>query len=238
MSPKFLETFGLIFRTLRYRNYRLFFAGQCISLIGTWMQQVAVSWLVYRLTDSVFLLGIVGFASQFPTFLFSPLAGVLSDRWNRRRILILTQTLSMLLALILAMLVLTDTIAVWHIISISLLLGCVNALDIPTRQSFVIYMIDDKKDLGNAIALNSAIFNGARFIGPSIAGILISLVGERVCFLLNGMSYVAVIAALVSMNISQVTQDKNSTNILQELKEGFNYVYGFKPIRFRGGRVC
>ena len=232
MTPKYLETFGLIFRTLRYRNFRLFFGGQCISLVGTWMQQVAVSWLVYRLTDSVFLLGIVGFAGQFPTFLFSPLAGVLSDRWNRRRILVLTQSLSMLQALTLAILVLTGAIAVWHIILLSLFLGCVNALDIPTRQSFVIHMIDDKKDLGNAIALNSAMFNGARFIGPSLAGILIALFGEGICFLLNGMSYVAVIAALLSINISHVTPEKKTTDILQELTEGLNYVYGFKPIRF------
>jgi MFS family permease len=232
MAQKYLKTFGLIFRTLRYRNYRLFFTGQCISLVGTWMQQVAVSWLVYRLTDSVFLLGIVGFAGQFPTFLFSPLAGVLSDRWNRRRILVLTQSLSMLQASTLAILVLTDTIAVWHIISLSLFLGCINALDIPTRQSFVIHMIDDKKDLGNAIALNSAMFNGARFLGPSLAGILIALVGEGICFLLNGISYVAVIAALLSMNVSQAAPEKKNTNILQELREGFNYAYDSKPIRF------
>jgi MFS family permease len=232
MALKYLEPFVLIFRTLRHRNYRLFFAGQCISLVGTWMQQIALSWLVYRLTDSVFLLGIVGFAGQFPTFLFSPLAGVFSDRWNRHQTLVLTQSLSMLQALTLAILVLTDTIAVWHIISLSLFLGCVNALDIPTRQSFVIHMIDDKKDLGNAIALNSAMFNGARFLGPSIAGILIALVGEGICFLINGMSYVAVIAALLSMNVSRLTPEKKNTNILQELKEGFNYAYGFKPIRF------
>jgi len=191
-----------------------------------------MSWLVYRLTDSVFLLGIVDFAGQFPTLLFSPLAGVLSDRWNQRRILVLTQSLSMLQALTLAILVLTGTIAVWHIISLSLFLGCIYALDIPTRQSFIIHMVDDKKDLGNAIALNSAIFNAARFIGPSIAGILIALVGEGICFLINGVSYVAVIAALLSINISQVTPGKMNTNILQELKEGFDYAYGFKPIRF------
>ncbi len=162
--------FGVIFRTLKSRNYRLFFAGQGVSLIGTWMQQVALSWLVYRLTDSVFLLGVVGFAGQFPTFVISPFAGVLSDRWNRHRTLILTQALSMAQALTLAVLVLTGTVAVWHIIVLSLFLGCVNALDIPTRQSFVIHMIDDKRDLGNAIALNSAMFNGARFLGPSVAG--------------------------------------------------------------------
>ncbi|MFH1079764.1 MAG: MFS transporter [Pseudomonadota bacterium] len=232
MASKYVETLGLVFRTLRYRNYRLFFAGQCISLIGTWMQQIAVSWLVYRLTHSVFLLGVVGFAGQFPTFLFSPFAGVLSDRWNRQRILVLTQSLSMLQAFTLAILVLTGVIDVWHILSLSLLIGCVNALDIPTRQSFVRYMIDDQKDLGNAIALNSAMFNAARFLGPSLAGILIALVGEGVCFLLNAMSYVAVIAALLSINILQVTPEKKKTNLLHDLQEGFHYAYGSKPIRF------
>ncbi len=224
--------FRVIFRTLKSRNYRLFFAGQGVSLIGTWMQQVALSWLVYRLTDSVFLLGVVGFAGQFPTFVISPFAGVLSDRWNRHRTLILTQALSMAQALTLAVLVLTGAVAVWHIILLSLFLGCVNALDIPTRQSFVIHMIDDKKDLGNAIALNSAMFNGARFLGPSVAGILIALVGEGVCFLLNGLSYLAVIAALLAMKLSPAAPVKKSTNILQELAEGFRYAYEFKPIRF------
>ncbi len=232
LAQKHSQIFGLIFRTLRYRNYRLFFAGQCISLIGTWMQQIALSWLVYRLTDSVFLLGIVGFAVQFPIFLFSPLAGVFSDRWNRHRTLVLTQALSMLQALTLAVLVLTGTIAIWHIILLGLFLGCVNALDIPTRQSFVIHMIEDKKDLGNAIALNSAIFNGARFVGPSLAGVLIAVVGEGICFLLNGISYIAVIAALLSMNASRLAPEKKSTNIFHELKEGLNYAFDFKPIRF------
>jgi MFS family permease len=232
LAPKYLEPLGLIFRTLRYRNYRLFFAGQCISLIGTWMQQIAVSWLVYRLTHSVFLLGVVGFAGQFPTFLFSFFAGVLSDRWNRHRTLLLTQILSMLQALVLAMLVLTGTVAIWHIIFLSVFLGCVNALDTPARQSFVISMIDDQKDLGNAIALNSAIFNGARFIGPSVAGILIALVGEGICFLINGISYVAVIAALLAMNISHAPPEKKNTDLLHDLKEGFNYAYASKPIRF------
>jgi MFS family permease len=232
LAPKSSGIFGLIFRTLRYRNYRLFFAGQCISLIGTWMQQLALSWLVYRLTDSVFLLGIVGFAAQFPTFLISPLAGVFSDRWNRHRTLVLTQALSMLQALTLAVLVLTGTIAIWHIVLLSFLLGGVNVLDIPTRQSFLIQMIEDKKDLGNAIALNSAIFNGARFVGPSLAGLLITLVGEGICFLLNGISYIAVIAALLAMHVSRLTPEQKHTNILQELKEGLNYAFDFKPIRF------
>jgi MFS family permease len=232
MAARYLEGFGVMFRTLRYRNYRLFFAGQGVSLVGTWMQQVALSWLIYRLTDSVFLLGIVGFAGQFPTFVLSPFAGVLSDRWNRHRTLVLTQTLSMVQALTLAALVLTGAVAVWHIILLSLFVGCVNALDIPTRQSFVIHMIEDKRDLGNAIALNSAMFNGARFVGPSVAGLLIALVGEGICFLLNGLSYLAVIAALLAMNVSRAAPEKKDTNILQELAEGFRYAYGLKPIRF------
>ncbi|MCX5842116.1 MAG: MFS transporter [Deltaproteobacteria bacterium] len=226
--PKGLK---LIFRTLRYRNYRLFFAGQCISLIGTWMQQIALSWLVYRLTHSVFLLGMVGFVSQFPTFLFAPFAGVLSDRWNRHHILIFTQSMSMLLAMTLAVLVLTGVIAVWHILLLTLFLGCVNALDIPTRQSFVIYMIDQREDLGNAIALNSAMFNVARFLGPSVAGLLIAAVGEGICFLLNGLSYLAVIAALLSMKLSSVHSESMKANMLHDLKEGLAYTFGSQPIR-------
>ena len=226
--PKGLK---LIFRTLRYRNYRLFFAGQCISLIGTWMQQIALSWLVYRLTHSVFLLGMVGFVSQFPTFLFAPFAGVLSDRWNRHHILIFTQSMSMLLAITLAVLVLTEVIAVWHILLLTLFLGCVNALDIPTRQSFVIYMIDKREDLGNAIALNSAMFNGARFLGPSVAGLLIAAVGEGICFLLNGLSYLAVIAALLAMKLSPVHSESMKANMLHDFKEGLAYTFGSQPIR-------
>ena len=154
-----LKSFKFIFRTLQYRNYRLFFIGQFISLIGTWMQQIAVSWLVYQMTHSTFLLGLVGFVSQFPIFVISPFAGVWSDRFNRHRILIMTQTLSMIQAIVLAILVLSGVISVWQIILLSLFIGCVNAIDMPTRQSFVIYMIDERKDLSNAIALNSAMFN-------------------------------------------------------------------------------
>jgi MFS family permease len=195
------------------------------------MQQIAVSWLVYRLTHSVFLLGMVGFVSQFPTFLFAPFAGVLSDRWNRQHILIFTQSMSMLLAMTLAVLVLTGAIAVWHILLLALFLGCVNALDIPTRQSFVIYMIDKREDLGNAIALNSAMFNGARFLGPSVAGLLIAAVGEGICFLLNGLSYLAVIAALLSMKLSPVHSESMKANMLHDFKEGLAYTFGSQPIR-------
>jgi MFS family permease len=221
----------LIFRALSHRNYRLFFGGQGISLIGTWMQQIAMGWLVYRLTDSALLLGVVGFTSRIPTFLLTSLAGVLADRWNRHRILVITQTLSMIQAMILAILVLTGTIAVWHIIFLSLFLGLINALDIPTRQSFVVDMIERREDLGNAIALNSSIVNGARLIGPSLAGILIATLGEGICFLLNGLSYIAVIAALLAMTIQPRKKEEESSRIFKGLKEGFSYAFGFAPIR-------
>ncbi len=221
----------LIFRALSHRNYRLFFGGQGISLIGTWMQQIAMNWLVYRLTHSALLLGIVGFTSRIPTFLLASLAGVLADRWNRHRILVSTQTLSMIQAMILAILVLTGTIAVWHIILLSLFLGLINALDIPTRQSFVVEMIEKKEDLGNAIALNSSMVNGARLLGPSLAGILIAALGEGMCFLLNGISFIAVILALLAMEIKPKQREIQSSEVFQGLKEGFSYAFGFAPIR-------
>jgi MFS family permease len=220
-----------VLRTLSYRNYRLFFGGQGISLIGTWMQRIAMSWLVYRLTNSVFLLGMVGFLSQIPTFLLSPLAGVLADRWNRRRILVITQTLSMVQALILAVLVLTGAVHIWHIMALSVFLGLVNALDVPARQAFVVEMIEKREDLANAIALNSGLFNGARLVGPSIAGVLIAAVGEGWCFLLNGLSYIAVIAALVAMRIHPRKIASKSENMLHGIKEGFSYAMGLAPIR-------
>ena len=221
----------LVFRALSHRNYRLFFGGQSISLIGTWMQQIAVHWLVYRLTQSAFLLGLVGFTSRIPTFLLASFAGVLADRWNRHRILVVTQTLAMVQALIFALLVLTETIAVWHIISLSLLLGLINALDIPTRQSFVSDMLEKKEDLGNAIALNSSMVNGARLVGPSIAGILIATVGEGMCFLLNGISFIAVIMSLLAMKITAKKRETQNTHVWQGLKEGYTYAFGFAPIR-------
>ena len=221
----------LITRALSHRNYRLFFGGQGISLIGTWMQQIAMNWLVYRLTDSALLLGIVGFTSRIPTFLLASLAGVLADRWNRHRVLVITQTLSMVQAMILALLVLTGTIALWHIIFLSLSLGLINALDIPTRQSFVVDMIEKREDLGNAIALNSSIVNGARLVGPSVAGVLIATLGEGMCFLLNGLSFIAVIVALLAMKITPKKRETQNSGVLQGLKEGFSYAFGFAPIR-------
>ena len=220
----------LLVRAFQYRNYRLFFAGQSISLIGTWTQQVAMSWLVYRLTGSAFLLGVVAFCNQIPTFFLAPFSGVVADRLNRQRLLLWTQTLSMLQALTLSALVLTDTVRPWQIIALSIFIGIVNAFDIPARQSFVVEMVDKKEDLGNAIALNSAMFNGARFIGPSVAGILISTLGEGICFLLNGISYVAVLKALAAIKVRPREGPEGKARVWQELCEGVAYAYHFKPI--------
>ncbi len=223
--------FRLIFRALYSRNYRLFFGGQGVSLIGTWMQQIAMSWLVYRLTDSAFLLGLIGFLSQISSLLFSPFAGVLSDRWNRHHILVVTQSLAMIQAFILAALTLMGVIAVSHLIILSIFLGLVNAFDMPTRQAFVVEMVEKREHLGNAIALNSFLFNGARLLGPSIAGILISLLGEGMCFLVNGFSFLAVILALLAMNMPSTKKDSQKPQVWSELKEGFIYAFSFPPIR-------
>ena len=222
---------GLIFRALQHRNYRLFFSGQGISLIGTWMQQIAMGWLVYRMTNSAFLLGLIGFSSQICILFISPFAGVLSDRMNRHRILIATQSLAMVQAFILATLTLTGTIAVNHIVILSLFLGLVNSFDIPNRQAFVVELVEKREDLGNVIALNSFLFNGARLVGPSIAGILISILGEGMCFLLNGVSFIAVIIALLAMKVIFNKREKEKTQVLKGLKEGFAYAFGFPPIR-------
>lgn len=219
-----------MFRALSHRNYRLFFSGQGISLVGTWMQQIAVNWLVFDLTHSAFLLGIVGFASRIPTFLLAPFAGVLVDRWNRHRILVVTQVLSMIQALTLAYLVLSGRIVVWQIIGLSLILGLINALDIPARQAFVIDMVESKADLGNAIALNSSMVNGARLVGPSLAGLLIATLGEGVCFLLNGLSFIAVIASLLAMKIRAEVRAQKNPRVLEGFKEGVRYAFGFPPI--------
>ena len=223
---------GLIFRALSHRNYRLFFAGQGISLIGTWVQLIAMSWLVYRLSNSAFLLGVTGFLGMIPTFLLAPFAGVLTDRWDRRRILLITQTLSMAQALVLATLDLTGVIRIWHLFILIPSLGIVNAFDAPARQTFVVEMVERREDLGNAIALNSFLFNGARLVGPSIGGILISILGEGMCFLLNGLSFFSVIVALLAMRIISENRGSQGKQMWQVLKEGFNYTFGFAPIRF------
>src|ERR1700686_4643904 len=187
-------------KALRHRNFQLFFSGQLISLVGTWMQSVAQSWLVYRLTGSGLLLGSVGFVSQIPVFLVAPIGGIVADRSNRKHVVIGTQIASMLLALVLAALTLTNRVQVWHIFVLSALLGVVNAFDIPGRQSFLVDMVG-KEDLMNAIALNSSMFNGARVIGPAVAGVLVAKLGEGWCFFANGASYIAVIAGLMLMNV-------------------------------------
>ena len=220
-----------VLRAFRYRNYRLFFGGQGLSLIGTWMQQIAMSWLVYRLTNSPFLLGLIGFTGQVPTFILGSFSGVIADRLNRKKLLIATQVLAMLQASLLAVLTLTGHIALWHLIVLSIFLGIVNAFDMPARQSFVIDMVENKKDLGNAIALNSFMFNGARLAGPAIAGLLIALVGEGVCFLLNAASFATIIFALMAMKIPQRKKRAHPASVLHGLKEGYRYAFGFVPIR-------
>jgi MFS family permease len=222
----------LVFRALSHRNYRLFFGGQSISLIGTWMQRVAVGWLAYRMTNSALLLGIVGFAGQIPTFFLAPFGGVLADRWNRHRTLVITQTLSMVQAAILALLVMTGRVEVWHLVVLSIALGSINALDVPVRQAFIVQMIGRKEDLGNAIALNSSMVNAARLLGPSIAGMLIAAFGEGICFLLNAASYVPVVAALLAMNIAPARMQAQNSHVIEGLKEGFSYVYSLRPMRY------
>lgn len=225
------QSFRTVTRALQYRNFRLFIAGQCVSLTGTWMQRIALGWLVYRLTGSVLLLGAVGFAGQLPTFLLTPFAGVLADRVNRHRLIIFTQSIAMLQALTLSALVLSGSIQIWHIMLLSVILGVVNALDMPCRQSFMHEMIDSKADLGNAIALNSSIVNVARLLGPSIAGLLIASTGEGICFLINGLSYLAVLAALLFMRLKPKAVQSQKRHPILQLKDGVIYAYSFPPIR-------
>ncbi len=216
---------------LRHRNFRLFFFGQGISLIGTWMQQVAMIWLAYRLSNSAFLLGLLGFCGQLPILLVSSLAGVYTDRWNRHRTIIATQTLAMFQALLLFVLTLTGLIAIWELIVLSVVLGLINAIDIPARQAFLIEMIEGREDLSSAIGLSSSMFNGARLVGPSIAGFLIATLGEWFCFLLNAFSFLAVLAALLAMRVAARPSQRTNQHVLRDLKDGLSYVVGFQPIR-------
>jgi MFS family permease len=220
---------GTTLRALRHRNFQLFFSGQLVSLIGTWMQSVAQAWLVYRMTNSSLLLGAVGFASQIPVFLTAPLGGIAADRSNRQRLVIATQTASMTLAAILAWLTLSNRVQVWHIFVLAALLGVVNAFDIPGRQSFLIDMVG-KEDLMNAIALNSSMFNGARVIGPAVAGILVAKIGEGWCFAANAISYVAVIIGLFMMRVHCAPR-RESSSPLEDIIEGFQWVNRTKIIR-------
>jgi MFS family permease len=217
-------------RALRHRNFRLFLSGQMISLVGTWMQQVAQSWLIYKLTGSAFLLGVVGFAGQVPALIFGPLGGHVSDRYDRRRVIILTQTLSMVLAFVLATLTLSHTIREWHILVLASCLGIVNAFDIPVRQAFIVQMVE-REHLMNAIALNSSMFNGARIIGPAIAGITVAAIGEGWCFFANGVSYFAVIGGLLMMSIPRLAPQSIGSSPLANIAAGFQYVKETKPIR-------
>jgi len=226
------STFEFIGRALRYRNYRLYFGGQGVSLIGTWMQQIAMSWLVYRLTDSAFYLGLIGFTSQAPMFFFTSFAGVFIDRIHRRNLLIITQTLATVQASLLAFLTLSGHIQVWHLVLLSLFLGCINAVDMPARQSFVVEMVESKEDLGNAIALSAFMFNSARLVGPAIAGIVVSAIGEGPCFLINAISFLAIIATLLAMRIPNRKSKTASASFFQGLKEGYLYAMGFPPIRY------
>ncbi|HLG57747.1 MAG TPA: MFS transporter [Vicinamibacterales bacterium] len=223
---------GFMLRALQYRNYRLFFGGQIVSLAGSWITTTATSWLVYRLTGSAFLLGVVGFAGQFPTFPLGPVVGIFIDRWDRRRLLVATQTISMLQSFMLAALTLSGRITVEAVILLNLVQGIVNAFDMPARQTFLVTMIESKDDLPNAIALNSMMVNVARLLGPSIAGIVIAATSEGWCFLIDGVSYLGVIAALVSMRIPpRPAPAVNRQGARQQLVEGWKYVSGSRPIR-------
>jgi len=218
-------------RALRHRNFRLFFCGQSVSLIGTWMTRLATSWLVYRLTGSTLLLGVISFASQIPTFLLAPLAGVWVDRWERRRVLLITQFLAALQSLLLAALTLSGRITIAEIVWLSIFQGLINAFDMPARQSFLVQMVEGRTDLSNAIALNSTMVNSARLLGPALAGIIIAAVGEGYCFLIDGVSYFAVIASLLAMKIEGWAVSKSTSSMFGQLKEGWTYVSEFVPIR-------
>ncbi len=219
-----------MFRALKHRNYRLYAAGQLISLVGTWMQTVAQSWLIYRLTDSAALLGLIGFASQIPVFLLAPIGGAFADQHNRHRILIFAQALAMLLAATLAVLTLSGVVQVWHVFVLASLLGLVNAFDIPTRQSFLVDLVG-KQDLFNAISLNSSIVNGARLIGPALAGVLVVAVGEGWVFAINAISFVAVLAGLLMIRVSIQRPAPQSMSKLQSIIEGFRYAWQTRPVR-------
>ena len=218
-------------RALRHRNFQLFFFGQSISVIGNWMTKLATSWLVYRLTHSVLLLGVVSFAGQFISFALGPFAGVWVERLNRRKLLVWTQALAAIQSLALAALTLAHVITLWEIILLTAIQGLINAFDMPGRQSFLVQMVDDRADLSNAIAINSSMANGARLVGPAIAGLVIAAFGEGWCFLIDGISYFAVIASLLLMRIKPMELRRHTTTMLEQIREGWDYVRNFRPIR-------
>jgi MFS family permease len=226
------SSIAFMLRAFRYRNYRLFFGGQIVSLIGTWISTTAMSWLVYRLTGSALLLGVIGFSSQIPSFLLTPVAGIFVDRWNRHRLLVGTQAASMTISFILAALTLTHTISIPWLIVVSIFQGVVNAFDMPGRQTFVVSLIEDKNDLANAIALNSSMFNAARLVGPSVAGAIIALSNEGWCFLFDGFSYLSVLAALLAMHVPRrVAASSRHESPFAQFQEGWRYASGSRPIR-------
>jgi MFS family permease len=218
---------GHLLRALESRNFRLFFIGQSVSLVGTWMQQVAISWLIYRLTGSAVLLGVVSFAGQIPSFLFSPLAGVFADRWDRRRLLLWTQALAMVQASLLASFVLTGLIQVWHLVALSCLLGLINAFDIPVRQAFVVEMVEKKEDLGNAIALNSSLVNSARLIGPSLAGLLIAAFGEGVGYAFGSAPIRSILILIALMGLVGMPDTVLMPVFAREILQGGAHTFGF-----------
>ncbi|MBF0499067.1 MAG: MFS transporter [Candidatus Riflebacteria bacterium] len=226
MDNKLFSTF----RALKHRNYRLYFIGQLASLTGTWMQNVAQSWLVYRLSHSPILLGAMTFANQIPAFLLAPIGGACADRFNKRYLLLVTQTAAMLLALGLGGLIFADLVKIPYLFVFTALLGIVNAFDMPTRHSFVIELVG-KEDLANAIALNSAMFNSARTIGPAIAGILVATIGEGWCFLINAASFLAVIVALLFMDTKNLPRLATTRSALAEILDGFRFTVGNPPLR-------
>lgn len=230
-EPKPARDFSHAWRALRHRNFRLFFGGQSISLIGTWMTRVATSWLVYRITRSPLMLGTVGFAGQIPTFLLAPFAGVIVDRVDRRSLLVWTQAVSMLQSLALAALTLTHRINIKEVLALSVVQGIVNAFDMPGRQSFMLEMVEDRADLSNAIAINSSMVHLARLVGPALAGIVIAATNEGWCFGIDGVSYIAVIISLLMMRVKAGTLEKTSASMLAQLREGWTYVVNFSPVR-------
>ncbi len=223
--------FSHAWRALRHRNFKLFVAGQSISLIGTWMTRLATSWLVWRLTHSALLLGVVGFSGQILTFVLAPFAGVLIERMDRRKLLVWTQVLAGLQSLGLAALTLAGMITIYEIIALSALQGLINAFDMPGRQSFLVQMVEDKQDLGNAIALNSSMVNVARMVGPALAGLVISVWGEGYCFVIDGLSYIAVVLSLLMMRVKRQEMKRAAVSMLEQMKEGWTFVSAFRPIR-------
>jgi MFS family permease len=212
------------FPAFQSRNYRLYFFGQSLSLVGTWMQRTAVYWVIYDLSQSAFILGIAAFCAQFPSFVFSMVGGVVSDRYNRYRVMLITQIASLIQAVVLTVLVATDNYAVWSILALSVVLGCINAFDVPARQSMIYEMINNKEHLPNAIALNSSMVNLARLIGPAISGFVLEKFGASICFLSNGISFLAVIISLLFMKLPPFIPKERITSALQDLKEGYHYL--------------